>query len=156
MREIKFRAWDSIGKQWLWITGVETAETQKSEGYTFGGLFHDGDYVGKEGIELMQFTGLHDKNGREIYEGDILHCFGSFGTKHKYEVKFGKYEQDGSGGEYGPSNCLGFYAEYLEKDKRDEYDLPVIYEEDHTKSLLEFEEYEVISNIHENPELLNG
>ncbi|MFC7364510.1 MULTISPECIES: YopX family protein [Bhargavaea] len=105
---------------------------------------------------LRQFTGLHDKKEREIYEGDVLHCFGSFGTKHKYEVKFGLYEQDGSGGEYGPSICLGVYAESLEKDKRNEYGSLVIHEEDHTKSLLEFEEYEVIGNIHENPELLNG
>lgn len=49
MREIKFRAWD--GKtMWESISDLDTDWT------------------------LMQFTGLKDKNGKEIYEGDYLTC----------------------------------------------------------------------------------
>ena len=58
MREIKFRAWDNKLNKILEWTDIA---------YNDDPFFHeDRDY------ELMQFTGLYDKNGKEIYEGDIL------------------------------------------------------------------------------------
>jgi uncharacterized phage protein (TIGR01671 family) len=60
MREIKFRAWDKWKNQMV--------------------MPNDGDFIGwhgpsnwKECYEVMQFTGLHDKNGKEVWEGDIVH-----------------------------------------------------------------------------------
>jgi hypothetical protein len=58
MRKLKFRAWIPSSKQMLTVD-IEQGRAK------FGHTYFDDDIV-------MQFTGLHDKNGKEIYEGDIL------------------------------------------------------------------------------------
>ena len=60
-REIKFRAWDKTDKRWL--------ESQEFSISGNGGIQTFGVY---HPCDVMQFTGLLDKNGREIYEGDII------------------------------------------------------------------------------------
>lgn len=68
MREIKFRVWDSERKRILPIQR-HSFKTGKSMPYGW-----NVEYVFDE---LMQYTGLKDKNGTEIYEGDIVfdsHC----------------------------------------------------------------------------------
>ena len=67
MREIKFRAWDNeenrffpIGKL---IWGIKGLEAFREDGWTIDKIYS---------CVIEQYTGLHDKNGREIYEGDIL------------------------------------------------------------------------------------
>ncbi len=54
-RELKFRVWDSMYLNW-----------KNPEDYTYTELFLDDKYI------VQQFTGMLDKNGKEIYEGDIL------------------------------------------------------------------------------------
>lgn len=61
MRTIKFRVWDTDSKKMLTPIGFDLQSLIDGE-----------DYATLEGCEIMQFTGLLDKNGKEIYEGDII------------------------------------------------------------------------------------
>jgi uncharacterized phage protein (TIGR01671 family) len=73
MREIKFRTWDNC------CNAPEFRDSGMSDSIetrTFGNLltFSDAIQMLWPDSVLLQYTGLKDKNGKEIYEGDILRC----------------------------------------------------------------------------------
>lgn len=82
---------------------------------------------------VCQYTGLADKNGRKIFEGDIL--------------SGRKYHGYGQGGEYKPDMCIVKWNK-----ERAAFD-PVYWWEGYKHDL---KDYEVVGNVFDNPKLLEG
>lgn len=127
MRTIKFRGKRVNDGQWVYgdLETRPTLEVAAIHQYDENGIYDCQDYVDKDTIG--QFTGLHDKNGKEIYEGDILlHN----GNRRTVEWKYGTF------GLSMHKNGFPFQAFY-------ELPVPIV---DST----------VVGNVHDNPELMKG
>ena len=126
----KFRAWDKTHKK----LGLIDADMQDGYFQSVKIFDEDGDgWQESENFIIMQSTGLFDKNGTEIFEGDII-ATNSFACI----VSFGKYdyfENDGV-----KITGIGFYLEYLNVE-------PAAYSPFETPFL---ENCEVLGNIYEN------
>lgn len=139
-REIKFRAWSRDG---------EFGEDDKPEFkmlYPENLAFSEYDILANQlkdipdQFYLMQFTGLYDKYGKEIYEGDILEYF--------YIDKNEPYSlgnvQAVINFEHGAFRCREVGFDYEGKKE-----IPML-----LTDFIDDIEIEIIGNIHENPELL--
>lgn len=86
-----------------------------------------------------------------VFVEDLINVNTWFGN-YLASVKFGEYEQDGSGDEYEPSKCFGFYAEAVIKTITDEDGFEVVPDYLVQNSMLELESYKRIGTIYENNE----
>jgi len=124
-RIIKFRFWDKRIKNFVIPkAGGDFADIECNEWFK---------ELQKDGLVIMQFTGLKDCHGKEIYEGDIVKSIEEYNsyTSMKSEIYGGQvYEVvwDKAGFELSPS--------------------PIV------NHLISWNDVEVIGNIFENPELL--
>lgn len=156
IREIKFRLWDKKRKK---MCEVHNLTFHDLYGYkvitieeaTDGGDYHS-TFISTDDYELVEYTGLKDKNGVKIYEGDILKitntarfCQGNNYSCHsKIELIEGHAYVwphpivNGQKIRYGAEMLFSGMAKYI--DKRG----------------VATEDVEVIGNIYENPELLEG
>lgn len=78
-RAIKFRAWDTIDH--VFIENVQETNDGWDPYYSFESF---GDVIRDHHMLVEQFTGLYDKKGNEIFEGDVLE-----NSKYRFVVKFG-------------------------------------------------------------------
>ena len=131
MRIIKFRAWDKDNKKMLFELDLVGRIT-----------FYNGlKMIGDSYEPLMQFTGLTDKNGKEIYEGDIVK-----NTRHNNQLIEIFWEGCITGDENNINgiNYINWGGWYFKKLPKDKEMTMATYKND----------IEVVGNIYENPDLM--
>lgn len=140
-REIKFRGLRFASSFWEYGSLFVNSK---------GETFIDKDDWKREPVKpesVGQFTGLKDKNGKEIYEGDIVrnnwtNCDDEF-IGDNWEVKFGEHE---TSNDYYASSAYGWYGQTKLGEEHTLHNLP-------TDNI---DDIEIIGNIYENPDLLKG
>lgn len=147
MREIKFRVWGMLSRTmhgWNEIFDLPAWEI-------FPGTPEQRAYM------VMQYTGLKDKNGSEIYEGDILkvpsindHVHGNYSYKEVI-YRNGTWIVQYIKSEKGQVVPRGYMAGHLIDCYDHDYKDLVFYDD-----RLEHTDIEIAGNIYENPELLKN
>jgi len=138
-RKIKFRAWDKEAKKMI---SADMADGYDGLFVYFSGGVGSIDFgcpdggIGGSNVELMQFTGLLDQNGKEIYEGDVVQEVNENGA-FLYRVFWEKYD------------CAFYLAPVFVKDKELDKNGNML-----TRMSSLYTEVEVVGNIYQNPELL--
>ena len=128
MRELKFRAWSNEHNRYCDFVTLD------GNGRWIGWIKSSGVYLTTVDIVLEQYTGLKDKNDKEICEGDIVMARWYRAKNARLDTK-GEIKFDD-----------GWFYIYDDPDGQDRLGVPI-----HNCYNIE-----VIGNIHENKELLEG
>ena len=150
MREIKFRAWDKQHK--VMIENVTPFQSDFVLERTSWACLKSHDNKGEASFRLyghtfdniMQFTGLKDKNGKEIYEGDIV---------KQMDIDWDKTPSDTEPANYVMKETM---RDVVTMDRFPCYWLKNEHFGYEGEDLVDNENCEVIGNICENPKLLKG
>uniref|UniRef100_A0A6M3XJK2 Putative YopX protein n=1 Tax=viral metagenome TaxID=1070528 RepID=A0A6M3XJK2_9ZZZZ len=134
MREIKFRAWEDgiMANPFTLIDAITT----------------DADLTVDDiqSVIYMQYTGLKDKNGKEIYEGDITSIQAEDGKINKFIVRFGIAQRIMQTGWL--VDIPSFYFDLIGGDFK-AFPIVINYKGKHDLEMMK-----IIGNIYENPEIL--
>lgn len=148
----KFRAWHKTWEEMGKVKRIRFDDEGNVTTVLFEGKILGVDTHADE-IELMQSTGLKDKNGKEIFEGDILkfndewadYCYEGYVDGSVEGINFVEVVRGEACFEFG-------------KTKYPESSLFILMEDEHLnfKDFIKSEdfEFEILGNIYENPELL--
>jgi uncharacterized phage protein (TIGR01671 family) len=133
MREIKFRAWDSEENKM-----IEWDDTFFSD---MSPVTRWSSYFSFIDMQLMQFTGLKDRNGKEIYEGDIL------------TAPYYPFQDDGKYNYHGVIEWIDELASFYMTKRLANSEKRGI-SDGISEQIDDISNFEVIGNIYEIPELL--
>lgn len=132
-REIKFRVYDKDLKKMRYLNNSHDFICFGEKG---NGYYHNMQTgLGEWFSDLMQYTGLKDKNGVEIYENDIIDIHQTVNGYNQFVIQYDNYKFSARYYNKKTKQILGWY----------QYDLDELFEIDETNK-----EIEVIGNIYEN------
>lgn len=132
-REIKFRVYDEDLKKMRYLNSSHDFICFDEKG---NGYYHNMQTgLGEWFSDLMQYTGLKDKYGVEIYENDIIDIHQTVNGYNQFVIQYDNYKFSARYYNQKTKQILGWY----------QYDLDEFFEKDETKK-----EIEVIGNIYEN------
>lgn len=164
MNNIKFRAWDKETGEMLPVLAIDFKEKRLVTRPTYPYVWNN--YKDFENVILMQYSGVKDKNGRDIYEGDVIQYKHYYATKRWWKnlEEIPEIEREVEEQKQQPYILFGVvkfgYGEFA-------LDYPLTcekisrgyYEKSGNNSTNSYEErywdFEVVGNIYENPELLD-